>query len=503
LILRRTRLAALLLTLLVPAGRIAIAAAPAPAPLNPSTTARLQRAGGVLPTDHAVAVTLEGIFEFEGHLARPHQTTRYHSSRRITVAGPDRARSDWTTWRTGDTTRSVESTLLLGARVLHRDDAGSPWIELAGRAAAEAAWPIWTAAPALMAARALAMPGIGGGPISSSRSLYSWIDPYGSMTLYLDALDQPDVLQAAYTDPRRGSVTPGCRYLGFTGDGGLLWPDSLETLAYPEGNWSRLTEGRKAIDDHADVSVLALPASVQPAEVASTDTVPVTSVLAPHVWAIELRDTHTRSLLLEFKDHLVLLETGSDVPHGERLRAACAKLGGGKPVRYVSFGHHHPDYTGGLRAFLADSATVVCVQSNREYVNEIGHAYFGLDPDRLAKRYPGGMTPAFDTLTAGRWRHADAMNEVVAIDIGGKSNHTDAYVVFWLPRAKLLFEGDLGWFDRAGVTGASSRAAGLLQALDDAKVAPVTLLQGWTPGATAASMPAARLRELVAARAAK
>jgi glyoxylase-like metal-dependent hydrolase (beta-lactamase superfamily II) len=342
--------------------------------------------------------------------------------------------------------------------------------------------------------------GLAGGAINDYRSRFTWPDPLGDITVEMDVVDAPFQLQAATKDPWRGSVLWDCRYFGTTQQSGLTWPDSVATISYPGGAMWRMREHRVALEDHAALADLAPPDSARPTPPARTDTVAVTTALAPHVWAVDLPDAGTRSLALEFADHVVVLESSCDVPHGERLKAAVAGVTR-KPVRYVSFSHHHPDYTGGLRPFIADTATVVCAGSNRAYVDEIAHWSFQLDPDRLWKRRPGGLNPLIDTLTAGRWRHADALNEVVAIDIGEKSHHTDAYLVFWLPRAKLLFEGDLGWFATDGGVRASSRAAGLLEAIDEAKLAPARLVQSWTPGATPHDVAMRDFRALVAARA--
>jgi glyoxylase-like metal-dependent hydrolase (beta-lactamase superfamily II) len=491
------------------AALVAAAIAPAPAaaaddlrPATPVSAARLERAGGALAPDRALAVRYDGAFDYEGHLERPHALKTYRSSRRITIAGPNRARQDWTTWEDGDTARTVESTLLLGDRVLRRDDASSPWVELSGRAAGEAAWMVWSAVPALISARGQERLGHGlqGGAVNDYRSRFVWPDPLGPVTLELDVVDLPFQMQVATNDPWRGSLLRDCRYFGITQQAGHTWPDSLATMGYPQGAAWRLRERRVAIEGSASLADLAPPDSVRPMPPARTDTVAVTSALAPHVWAVDLPDVETRSLVLEFTDHLMVLETSSDVPHGERLKAAIAGLSP-KPVRRVAFSHHHPDYTGGLRPFIADTATVVCAQSNRAYVDEIAHWSFALDPDRLWKRRPGGLVPLVDTLTAGRWRHADAVNELVAIDIGEKSHHTDAYLVFWLPRAKLLFEGDLGWFDGGSGVRASSRSPGLLEAIDAAKLAPATLVQSWTPGPTPHTLAMREFRALVAARA--
>ena len=86
----------------------------------------------------------------------------------------------------------------------------------------------------------------------------------------------------------------------------------------------------------------------------------------------------------------------------------------------------------------------------------------------------------------------------IAIDIGAQSHHTDEYVVFWLPRQRLLFQGDLGWFgpDDAPRAG-GRRARGLLQAIDERNLPVETLLQGW-PVLGSGRLPLQRLRELLA-----
>jgi hypothetical protein len=67
-----------------------------------------------------------------------------------------------------------------------------------------------------------------------------------------------------------------------------------------------------------------------------------------------------------------------------------------------------------------------------------------------------------------------------AIDIGEASQHTAEYVVFYLPGARVLLEGDLGWFTRDdGTPRVGGRAAGLLAALDARGLAIDTMVQTW------------------------
>jgi glyoxylase-like metal-dependent hydrolase (beta-lactamase superfamily II) len=418
------------------------------------------------------------------------------------VAAPGRARQDWTTWSDEDTTRSVETTFLDGGRVVQRADAHSPWIALAGREAHEAAATIWSSVPALMAARAAAANGrgLGGAAVSPFQSTFSWPESLGRAVLDLGALDEPTVLDLTREDPWRGTLSQATRYFDDTTAAGRAWPGHLLNEGYPADVAWRSDERRIALEEPVALATLALPDSVRAPAPAPRDTTPRVARLARGVWSVELPDADTRSLVLEFADHLVVLETSTDVPHGERLRAAIRARLPGKRIRYVLFGHHHPAYTGGLRAFMADSATVVCAGSNAAYVREIAMWHFTQSPDRLTRLAPAGFRPRVDTLAAGRWRHADATNELVAIDVGPRSQHTDAYLVFWLPRARLLFEGDLGWFTSDGTLRASRRAAGLLAGIDEAGIRPLTVVQGWPVNGNAASLTLARLRALAATR---
>jgi glyoxylase-like metal-dependent hydrolase (beta-lactamase superfamily II) len=496
--LRGRRWPAVVVLLLVLAGT-SLAQTP---PLAGAKLARLQRGGGPLPQGRAVAVSFAGTLDYEGHYARPHETKPYHSLRRIVVAAPLLARQDWTTWSDADTTRTTETTLLLGGRALRRDAAGAPFRELGVREAGEALAAIVSAAPPFAVAYISTWNGRGlaGGPMSVYQTQYTWPDPFGRSEWDLDSFDQPYAHGVLRTDPRRGAFVQETHIFGDTTVNGRVWPDSVRSAGFPaDASWM-LYERLVAVEDSVSLAELAAPDSVAPAAPAADTTARVVAV-APGAWAVELPDADTRSLAVEFADHLVLLETSCDNDHGERIAAALRARFPGKPVRFVSFSHHHPDYVGGLRPFLADSAEVVCSSAVAQFVYEIGHLNFSVAPDRLWRRCADGCTVRFDTLVAGRWRHADATNELVALDIGARSNHTDAYVVFWLPRQRVLFEGDLGFSTANGSLRASRRAAGLLQALAAAKIAPETVVQSWPVNGNAASVPFATLRALVAARA--
>lgn len=79
--------------------------------------------------------------------------------------------------------------------------------------------------------------------------------------------------------------------------------------------------------------------------------------LAPGVQHV-VGGTHN-SLIVEMRDHLIVFDAPvSDWQSNWTIKAAQARYGA-KPIRYLVLTHHHMDHAGGLRAYLAQWATLV------------------------------------------------------------------------------------------------------------------------------------------------
>lgn len=240
---------------------------------------------------------------------------------------------------------------------------------------------------------------------------------------------------------------------------------------------------------------MALPELEPPPPLAPST--PVIEAVRPGLWRVDVHQFDARSLIVESTDRLVVLEAPWSSAVGESVVDLATEKFGGKPIDTVAFSHHHPHYTGGLRAMLAAGATVVAPPGNAQFVRAIADRGFSLEPDRWARRPQArrANVVAFEGETTIGGDH-----RVVAIDIGAASNHTAEYVVFWIPSMGVLVEADLGWYTTAsGELRASGRAGGLLDAIDARKLPVEEIVQVWPVVGATPSLPFAQFRALVTA----
>jgi glyoxylase-like metal-dependent hydrolase (beta-lactamase superfamily II) len=124
----------------------------------------------------------------------------------------------------------------------------------------------------------------------------------------------------------------------------------------------------------------------------------------------------------------------------ERSRAILAKLREiypGRAIVAVINTHAHFDHAGGLRVFAADGVPVITHERNARYYEKVWAAPRTINPDALAV---SRRRPRFITLTDSLLL-ADVTNPIELHRIVG-SGHNDAFLMAYLPAAKLLVEAD-------------------------------------------------------------
>ena len=205
-------------------------------------------------------------------------------------------------------------------------------------------------------------------------------------------------------------------------------------------NWKevRVTGARVNVD----APRLTVPDNVRAA------TAPAVSVesteLADGVWRIAGGSHH--SVAVEFRDFVAVVEAPLDEARSLAVIAETQRLIPGKPIRYVVNTHHHFDHSGGLRTYVAQSATVVTHEGNREFYEDV---FFHpgvrtLQPDLLSSHLPwfaGNRVPAFETVSS-KYTISDGQRTLDLHPVLGLQ-HSGTSLVAYLPTEKILINADL------------------------------------------------------------
>jgi glyoxylase-like metal-dependent hydrolase (beta-lactamase superfamily II) len=170
---------------------------------------------------------------------------------------------------------------------------------------------------------------------------------------------------------------------------------------------------------------------------APTDFPRSVETLAPGVHLIRNHSGQNQNTIaVEFADHVVALEAPGTSDGADAVIARIKELVPGKPIRYVATTHHHGDHIGGIRSFIAEGATVVTTPGNRGVIERIAAAQ---QNDRLSR---SPRQPEFLFIEGGRRVLKDGTRTLELIDIG-PNPHAREMVIAWLPKEKIVFQGDL------------------------------------------------------------
>jgi len=165
---------------------------------------------------------------------------------------------------------------------------------------------------------------------------------------------------------------------------------------------------------------------------------PVTAQIekvSPGLWS--LVGANTRSLAVEFRDHIVMLEGPTSDARSAAVNELVRKTIPDKPIRYVVNTHAHYDHAGGLRQYVAEGITVITHESNRAFLEKAWARPRTIEPDALSKDPKPVMIEAVgDThvLTDG--------SRTVELHYHTGNGHHTGTLVAWLPRERILMYGD-------------------------------------------------------------
>jgi glyoxylase-like metal-dependent hydrolase (beta-lactamase superfamily II) len=143
------------------------------------------------------------------------------------------------------------------------------------------------------------------------------------------------------------------------------------------------------------------------------------------------------SLVVEFRDHVMMLEAGQSEARALAYIAETKKLFPNKPIRYVMNTHPHSDHTGGLPALVAEGATIVTHRNNQEFFERALNTPRTLLNDTLAKNPKKARVDA----VGDKKVYSDATRTVEIYHVDPVP-HSNGLVVAYIPKEKILFQGD-------------------------------------------------------------
>src|SRR5215469_4469389 len=94
------------------------------------------------------------------------------------------------------------------------------------------------------------------------------------------------------------------------------------------------------------------------------------------------------AIVADFKNYIVVIEGPQNDMRAEQIIAEAKRLVPNKPIRYVINTHTHFDHSGGLRAFVAEGATIITHKENKDFYERVFKDAHNLAPDTLSKMNP-------------------------------------------------------------------------------------------------------------------
>ena len=145
-----------------------------------------------------------------------------------------------------------------------------------------------------------------------------------------------------------------------------------------------------------------------------------------------------RSVAVEMKDHIVLIEAPNSEDTTNNIIAEVKKTIPNKPIRYVVNTHTHADHSGGLRAAAAEGATIITHESNKVlYEKWFTNPRTLLKPDKLSQ---SEKKAKFEYIGEKKVLK-DSTNTIELYHLDGVA-HAEDMIVAYLPKIKTVVEAD-------------------------------------------------------------
>jgi glyoxylase-like metal-dependent hydrolase (beta-lactamase superfamily II) len=143
------------------------------------------------------------------------------------------------------------------------------------------------------------------------------------------------------------------------------------------------------------------------------------------------------AIAVDFKDHIGIVEAGQSEARGLAVIAEAKKLFPNKPVKYVVNTHSHIDHSSGLRAVVAEGATIFTYQLNKAYLEKTLSVPHTLNPDKAQQNAKKPVVEA----VAEKKVFTDGTHTIELYHMQNFGHH-DGMLLAYFPKEKVLLEAD-------------------------------------------------------------
>ena len=233
-------------------------------------------------------------------------------------------------------------------------------------------------------------------------------------------------VESIVPNPVMGDTRVVTRYMDYRDYGGVKFPGRI---VQEQGGYPVLDLTVAQVQPNAPVAIEV------PANVPAFAERAVSEKAADGVWF--LAGGSHNSVLVEMKDHLILVESPLYDGRALAVIAEAKRLVPGKPIRYVINSHHHFDHSGGVRTAVAEGATIVTSEQARPWFEQVLANPNSIRPDAMAT----SGRRATVTGVSGERTFSDG-ERTVRVYMIDDSVHARGFMMVWLPKERLLVEAD-------------------------------------------------------------
>ena len=250
-------------------------------------------------------------------------------------------------------------------------------------------------------------------------------------TMTIDPAGVPLSVSSRSYHPNLGDVVFTTTFADYQESSGLRLPARLVTKV-DDFTTMEIQAAKQTVD--AALGDLAAPASVAKPVTAAPPNVTAESI-GKGVWLLAGQSHH--SALVEFSDHLLLIEAPQSEARTLAVIAKAKETVPNKPLTQLVTTHHHFDHTAGMRAAIAEGMTVITQAGNKAWVENMARRAHTIQPDTLAKNV---SRLTVETVEAER-EITDGTMTVMLYHVAGNP-HSDTMLMAYIPRDRTLIEVD-------------------------------------------------------------